>query len=175
MTKNIEDLLYRGDSLERMGDISSRLREDSRKYKKAAVRINWELLLKQVSHHASINWREGKLTSCSTALLEDLGSLSSFSSGGGFSRRLYSPSTVQLSSKRYSLRCSVNILATTSAVVGRTIYPVLHLTACRFRYATQLESSTDRHAYLLSDQACAYCAADITGQYWGTLSAQLQC
>lgn len=49
MTKNIEDLLYRGDSLERMGDISSRLREDSRKYKKAAVRINWELLLKQVS------------------------------------------------------------------------------------------------------------------------------
>jgi vesicle transport protein SEC22 len=40
MTKNIEDLLYRGDSLERM-------REDSRKYRKAAVRINWELLLKQ--------------------------------------------------------------------------------------------------------------------------------
>ena len=47
MTKNIEDLLYRGDSLERMGDMSSRLREDSRKYKRAAVRINWELLLKQ--------------------------------------------------------------------------------------------------------------------------------
>jgi len=49
MTKNIEDLLYRGDSLERMGDMSQRLREDSRKYRKAAVRINWELLLKQVS------------------------------------------------------------------------------------------------------------------------------
>lgn len=48
MTKNIEDLLYRGDSLERMGEMSGRLREDSRKYKKAAVRINWELLLKQV-------------------------------------------------------------------------------------------------------------------------------
>ncbi|RDL35249.1 SNARE-like protein [Venustampulla echinocandica] len=47
MTKNIEDLLYRGDSLERMGEVSSRLREDSRKYKQAAVRINWELLLKQ--------------------------------------------------------------------------------------------------------------------------------
>lgn len=47
MTKNIEDLLYRGDNLERMGEVSSRLREDSRKYKKAAVRINWELLLKQ--------------------------------------------------------------------------------------------------------------------------------
>lgn len=47
MTKNIEDLLYRGDSLERMGEVSSRLREDSKKYKKAAMRINWELLLKQ--------------------------------------------------------------------------------------------------------------------------------
>lgn len=48
MTKNIEDLLYRGDSLERMGDMSQRLKEDSKKYRKAAVRINWELLLKQV-------------------------------------------------------------------------------------------------------------------------------
>lgn len=47
MTKNIEDLLYRGDSLEKMGEASSRLREDSKKYRKAAVRINWELLLKQ--------------------------------------------------------------------------------------------------------------------------------
>ncbi|KAH8682909.1 Longin-like domain-containing protein [Tricladium varicosporioides] len=47
MTKNIEDLLYRGDSLERMGEVSSRLREDSKKYRKAAVRINWELMLKQ--------------------------------------------------------------------------------------------------------------------------------
>lgn len=47
MTKNIEDLLYRGDSLERMGEVSSRLREDSAKYRRAAVRINWELLLKQ--------------------------------------------------------------------------------------------------------------------------------
>lgn len=53
MTKNIEDLLYRGDSLEKMGDMSSRLREDSRKYRKAAVRINWELLLKQVCLTAS--------------------------------------------------------------------------------------------------------------------------
>lgn len=49
MTKNIEDLLYRGDSLERMGELSGRLREDSKKYKRAAVRINWELLVKQVS------------------------------------------------------------------------------------------------------------------------------
>jgi vesicle transport protein SEC22 len=47
MHKNIEDLLYRGDSLERMGEISSRLRDDSKKYRRAAVRINWDLLLKQ--------------------------------------------------------------------------------------------------------------------------------
>jgi vesicle transport protein SEC22 len=47
MTKNIEDLLYRGDNLDRMAEISSRLRDDSKKYKRAAVRINWELLLKQ--------------------------------------------------------------------------------------------------------------------------------
>ncbi|CAJ2508212.1 Uu.00g093980.m01.CDS01 [Anthostomella pinea] len=47
MTKNIEDLLYRGDSLDRMGEMSSRLRDDSRKYRKAAVKINWDLLVKQ--------------------------------------------------------------------------------------------------------------------------------
>ena len=54
MTKNIEDLLYRGDSLERMGEMSGRLREDSRKYRKAAVRINWELLLKQYGPIAGV-------------------------------------------------------------------------------------------------------------------------
>ena len=47
MTKNIEDLLYRGDSLDRMGELSSRLRDDTKRYRRAAVRINWELLLKQ--------------------------------------------------------------------------------------------------------------------------------
>ena len=54
MTKNIEDLLYRGDSLERMGNMSQMLREDSKKYRKAAVRINWELLLKQYAPFATI-------------------------------------------------------------------------------------------------------------------------
>ena len=49
MTKNIEDLLYRGDSLERMGDMSSRLRDESKKYRQAAVRINWEYMWKQVT------------------------------------------------------------------------------------------------------------------------------
>ncbi|MCJ1238428.1 SNAP receptor [Varicellaria rhodocarpa] len=56
MTKNIEDLLYRGDSLERMGEMSGRLKEDSRKYRKAAVRINWELLLKQYGPFGAIGF-----------------------------------------------------------------------------------------------------------------------
>ncbi|KAK6529578.1 SNAP receptor [Arthrobotrys megalospora] len=47
MTKNIEDLLYRGDSLDKMGDMSVRLKQDSAKYKKAARRINWDLLVRQ--------------------------------------------------------------------------------------------------------------------------------
>lgn len=54
MTKNIEDLLYRGDSLDKMGEISSRLRDDSKKYRRAAVRINWELLLKQYGPFAGL-------------------------------------------------------------------------------------------------------------------------
>ena len=54
MTKNIEDLLYRGDSLERMGEMSGRLREDSKKYRRAAVRINWELMLKMYGPFAAV-------------------------------------------------------------------------------------------------------------------------
>jgi hypothetical protein len=90
MTKNIEDLLYRGDSLERMGDISSRLREDSRKYKKAAVRINWELLLKQVSarHTFSLPQAYRLLTKDSTDPSVAWPSSLSFSYGGGSSRHL---------------------------------------------------------------------------------------
>ncbi|KAJ2993494.1 hypothetical protein NUW58_g1826 [Xylaria curta] len=33
--------------LGRMGEMSSRLRDDSKKYRKAAVKINWDLLIKQ--------------------------------------------------------------------------------------------------------------------------------
>ncbi|KAI0124324.1 Longin-like domain-containing protein [Xylariales sp. AK1849] len=54
MTKNIEDLLYRGDSLDKMGEISSRLRDDSRKYRRAAVKINWDLMLKQYGPFAAL-------------------------------------------------------------------------------------------------------------------------
>lgn len=56
MNKNIEDLLYRGDSLDKMGDMSSRLRDDSLKYRKAAQRINWELLLKQYGPFAAVGF-----------------------------------------------------------------------------------------------------------------------
>jgi vesicle transport protein SEC22 len=56
MNKNIEDLLYRGDSLDKMGDMSNRLRDDSLKYRKAAVRINWELLLKQYGPFAALGF-----------------------------------------------------------------------------------------------------------------------
>lgn len=54
MTKNIEDLLYRGDSLERMGDLSSQLRTETKKYRKAAQRINWELMVKQYGPLAGV-------------------------------------------------------------------------------------------------------------------------
>ncbi|OVF10989.1 putative SNAP receptor [Clavispora lusitaniae] len=47
MTKNIEDLLYRGDSLDKMSDLSSSLKNDSIKYRKKAQRINFEALIKQ--------------------------------------------------------------------------------------------------------------------------------
>ncbi|KAI3406000.1 SEC22 [Candida oxycetoniae] len=47
MTKNIEDLLYRGDSLDKMSDLSSSLKQDSLKYRKRAQRINFEAMIKQ--------------------------------------------------------------------------------------------------------------------------------
>ena len=47
MTKNIEDLLYRGDSLDKMSDLSSSLRNDSIKYRKRAQKINFDALLRQ--------------------------------------------------------------------------------------------------------------------------------
>lgn len=47
MTKNIQDLLYRGDSLDKMADLSSSLRTESKKYKRHAKRINLEALIRQ--------------------------------------------------------------------------------------------------------------------------------
>ncbi|KNZ57078.1 vesicle transporter SEC22 [Puccinia sorghi] len=40
MTKNMEDLLWRGDSLDRMSTMSSSLKDESLKYRKAARQIN---------------------------------------------------------------------------------------------------------------------------------------
>lgn len=47
MTKNIEDLLYRGDSLDKMSDLSSSLRNDSIKYRKKAQKINFDAMIRQ--------------------------------------------------------------------------------------------------------------------------------
>ncbi|KAG4302859.1 hypothetical protein PCK1_000802 [Pneumocystis canis] len=46
MTKNIEDLIYRGHGLDRMSNLSSDLRSESVKYKKAARKINFDALIR---------------------------------------------------------------------------------------------------------------------------------
>ncbi|OLL22265.1 hypothetical protein NEOLI_003006 [Neolecta irregularis DAH-3] len=47
MTKNIKDLLERGDSLDRMSTLSSSLRDESAKYRRRARNINLQALLRQ--------------------------------------------------------------------------------------------------------------------------------
>ncbi|KAH3903279.1 SNAP receptor SEC22 SCDLUD_000904 [Saccharomycodes ludwigii] len=47
MTKNIEDILYRGDSLDKMSDMSASLRQDAKKYRRSARKINLQLLISQ--------------------------------------------------------------------------------------------------------------------------------
>ncbi|GAA6012957.1 hypothetical protein JCM11491_000920 [Sporobolomyces phaffii] len=47
MTKNMEDLLWRGDSLDRMSTMSSSLRDESLKYRKAAKKINTDALIRK--------------------------------------------------------------------------------------------------------------------------------
>lgn len=47
MTKNIEGLLYRGESLDKMSDISASLCQDSKKYRIGAQKINFDLLASQ--------------------------------------------------------------------------------------------------------------------------------
>jgi len=47
MTKNMEELLWRGDSLDRMSHLSSSLRDESQKYRKAARDINFQAMLRQ--------------------------------------------------------------------------------------------------------------------------------
>lgn len=55
MEKNIEDLLYRGDSLDKMQDLSANLRAESKKYKNHAKRINFEAMLRQYAPVAGIS------------------------------------------------------------------------------------------------------------------------
>ncbi|KAH3665512.1 hypothetical protein OGAPHI_003698 [Ogataea philodendri] len=55
MNKNIEDLLYRGDSLDKLQDLSSNLKTQSQKYKKYAEKINFQLLLKQYAPVAMVS------------------------------------------------------------------------------------------------------------------------
>ncbi|KAH8830646.1 Longin-like domain-containing protein [Flagelloscypha sp. PMI_526] len=47
MTKNMEELLWRGDSLDRMSHLSTSLRSESEKYRKAARNINIEAMIRQ--------------------------------------------------------------------------------------------------------------------------------
>ncbi|KAG9011556.1 SNAP receptor [Tulasnella sp. JGI-2019a] len=47
MTKNMEELLWRGDSLDKMSHLSTSLRSESEKYRKAARQINVNAMLRQ--------------------------------------------------------------------------------------------------------------------------------
>lgn len=47
MNQNIQDLLYRGESLDKMSDVSQLLKSESLKYRKAAKKINFDALLRQ--------------------------------------------------------------------------------------------------------------------------------
>ncbi|KAJ2844667.1 SNAP receptor [Coemansia erecta] len=47
MTKNMEDLLWRGDSLDRLNNMSDRLRDHSEKYRKGARQLNIEMMIRK--------------------------------------------------------------------------------------------------------------------------------
>ncbi|KAI0722155.1 protein transport protein Sec22 [Cerioporus squamosus] len=47
MTKNMEELLWRGDSLDRMSHLSTSLRSESEKYRRAARNINIQAMIRQ--------------------------------------------------------------------------------------------------------------------------------
>lgn len=54
MTKNIDDLLSRGESLDRMGALSSALKEESVKYRKAARNVNLKAMLREYGLYAGL-------------------------------------------------------------------------------------------------------------------------
>ncbi|CAL1701628.1 unnamed protein product [Somion occarium] len=54
MTKNMEELLWRGDSLDRMSHLSTSLRSESEKYRKAARNVNVQAMIRQYAPVAAI-------------------------------------------------------------------------------------------------------------------------
>ncbi|KAJ7283508.1 Longin-like domain-containing protein [Mycena rebaudengoi] len=56
MTKNMEELLWRGDSLDRMSHLSTSLRSESEKYRKAARNINFYAMLRQYAPLGAIGF-----------------------------------------------------------------------------------------------------------------------
>ncbi|KAH7916761.1 Longin-like domain-containing protein [Hygrophoropsis aurantiaca] len=54
MTKNMEELLWRGDSLDRMSHLSTSLRSESEKYRKAARQINIQAMIRQYAPFGAV-------------------------------------------------------------------------------------------------------------------------
>lgn len=54
MTRNIDDLLSRGESLDKMSTLSSTLRDESIKYRKAARNVNLKAMLREYGLYAGI-------------------------------------------------------------------------------------------------------------------------
>lgn len=56
MSKNIDDLLYRGEKLDKMSDLSSSLKYESKKYMGAARRVNFEAMIRQYAPIAGVTF-----------------------------------------------------------------------------------------------------------------------
>ncbi|KAI0080701.1 protein transport protein Sec22 [Panus rudis PR-1116 ss-1] len=54
MTKNMEELLWRGDSLDRMSHLSTSLRSESEKYRRAARNVNVQAMIRQYAPLAAV-------------------------------------------------------------------------------------------------------------------------
>ena len=56
MTKNLENVLWRGEGLEKMSNLSDQLRYESQKYKKSARDLNLQLLYRKYGPFAVIGF-----------------------------------------------------------------------------------------------------------------------
>ncbi|KAF9247123.1 Longin-like domain-containing protein [Melanogaster broomeanus] len=54
MTKNMEELLWRGDSLDRMSHLSTSLRSESEKYRRSARNINFQAMIRQYAPFGAV-------------------------------------------------------------------------------------------------------------------------